>query len=169
MRRCLSNLRSASNANAFIALALSLLALTACPGSLGFTYVPDGGGSGGTGGTDSGVATSCATSSSVLQVCYTCHNSGSASSFANLDLMTAGVETRLVNVPAATSGGMAACGGKGFLLNKGVVPATGILIDKLKGTQTCGISMPWDQPMLGAADIACLQAWANGLVTTVGP
>jgi hypothetical protein len=175
---------------------LSLL-LAACPGSLSFDYVPPSGGTGGApdsdaaagsgglgggGGVDIGtdgsagglggaggtVATTCANADTLLRTkCTTCHSSPAPIIYANLDLMSAGVAQRLVGQPATTiSSG--ACGGKGNLLDPGVLPATGILIDKINFSQTCGSGMPVGGVVMAPADIDCLQAWANGLVAGVG-
>jgi hypothetical protein len=165
-------------------LLVSLLPLlVACPGSLSFTYEgPGPGGSGGdsssgtgggaggasqvdgSGGSGGAVTTSCANATAVLTTnCFTCHNSPPPIIYADLDLMSAGVAQRLVGKPAYT-GASGACQGMGNLLNAGVLPATGILMDKILGNPTCGATMPYALPLLSPADQACLQAWANGLV-----
>ena len=147
-----------------LGLLASLLGLGACPGSLSFDYAGMGGSSGG--GDDGGVVTSCANAMAVLQTnCGACHTTASPA-FANLDLLSANPAARLVGV-AGNSAGM--CSGKGNLLNRGAPPATGILIDKITGHQTCGASMPFGASMLNATDLTCLQQWANGLVASVGP
>jgi len=169
VKRHLANLKrsaprssaAVTNLVALAALVVSLLGLTGCPGTLSFD--PNQGGNPDTGGN---VETSCATSSTVLAMCIVCHSATAKSAYADLDLMTDGVAMRLVGVPATTTGANGVCGGKGNLLNKTTLPATGILIDKIKGTQTCGVRMP-QGGMLSAADTACLQAWANGLVASV--
>jgi hypothetical protein len=168
VNRHLANLkRSAARSSASVAnlvasasLVVSLLGLAACPGTLSFD--PGQVGNPDTGGN---IETSCANATTVLGMCTICHSAASAASFANLDLMSDGVAMRLVGVAAAT-GNNGMCGGKGNLLDKTTLPATGILIDKIKGTQTCGVRMP-QGGMLSAADTACLQAWANGLVMSV--
>ena len=177
MRQSLANLRWASNAIACFALVFSTLAVGACAGSLSFD--PDGGTSstgaggstgGGAGGSSGNVITSCANATTVLMNnCFECH--GSTPAFANLDLMSAGVETRLVGKPTAVGAPGSACNGTGTLLNKGTLPATGILIDKINfRTGVCGAGMPLGAPApITAADLTCLQQWANGLVSTVGP
>ena len=156
-------------------LAAALLALRACPGSLEFPAGGGGtsGGSGGQTGADAGpIVTACANAMTVLQDnCTSCHNPGSDTIYANLDLMTDGVAARLVGQAASTAttaNGM--CGGKGNLLNRGTLPATGILIDKINfKTGVCGIGMPFGGSKLAQIDLDCLQAWANGLVSSVGP
>jgi len=147
---------SVTNLVVSASLVVSLLGLTGCPGTLGFDPRqgnPDTGGN---------IETSCANASTVLGMCTICHSAASKANFADLDLMSDGVAMRLVGV-AATTGSTGMCSGKGNLLDKTTLPATGILIDKIKGTQTCGVRMP-QGGMLSAADTACLQAWANGLV-----
>ena len=186
-RHSLANSKSvaaAVNAVALVSLVASLLALSACAGSLSSTSTPDGGGGttgGGTGGAAVGVGgsggavvTSCANAISVLQnnCSISCHNPGSDSSYANLDLMSDGFAQRLVGQPASTStSANGQCAGKGNLLNRGTLPATGILIDKINfKVGVCGEGMPFGNPgPINATDLACLQAWANGLVASVGP
>jgi hypothetical protein len=170
-RQILANSRWAPNAVAFVALIFPLLALSACPGSLGSDFVLTGAGGGNgaggsPGGADAGpVLTSCANSMTVLMSnCTVCHNNPPSELFANLDLLSDNVGQRLVGVPGS-SAGMCSAAGNGNLLNRTVLPATGILIDKINGRQSCGMSMPYGSPMMAPADIACLQAWANGLVS----
>jgi hypothetical protein len=155
-----------------LVLVCSLLALGACAGELSFPYT--GGGAGGasqtgTGGGGGGaVPTTCATSMTVLQNnCIGCHNTPDMGAAANLDLASSGVAQRLVGQSGSATGG--ACMGVMSLLNRGTLPATGILIDKINFKLTCGASMPYGNPQkLPATDLDCLQAWANGLVASVG-
>ncbi len=155
--------------------------LGACPGS---TTVPaDGGGTGGAGGGSgnhpdaggdgSSVALSCDNSMLVLEDnCIGCHTMIGSPYSGGLDLDSAGVAQRLVGKPAAavSATNQAMCTGKGNLLNRGTLPATGVLIDKIKGGPgLCGNPMPLGAPMLAQEDLDCLQAWANGLVNSVGP
>jgi hypothetical protein len=160
-----------------VGLVASLLALSACPGSLEGPPGGVGGNSGGSGGQTGGdagpVVTSCANAMTVLSdnCSGSCHNPGADAIYANLDLMSDGVAGRLVGKPASTTttaNGM--CGGKGNLLNSGTLPATGILIDKINfKTGVCGSGMPFAGTKLAQTDLDCLQAWANGLVSSVGP
>jgi hypothetical protein len=167
VKRHLANLkRSAGRSSAAVtnlvacaALVVSLVGLAGCPGTLGFD--PNAGGN-----PDGSIPMSCTTLDSVLTKCTaSCHNPAGQATFADLDLMSDGVATRLVDVPA-TTGGTGMCSGKGNLLDKTTLPATGILIDKIKGTQTCGGRMPLGGS-LSSAETDCLQAWANGLVASV--
>jgi hypothetical protein len=57
----------------------------------------------------------------------------------------------------------------GSLLNRGTWPGTGIFVDKFNFTQSCGSGMPYLASKMSDTEIACLPAWANGLVTLVGP
>jgi hypothetical protein len=139
------------------ALIASLLALSGCPGSLGFAYGGD---------PDAGISLSCDNVMTVLSTCVGCHSNPPVATFASLDLSSANPGQRLVGVAASGDG---ACLDKGSLLNRTTVPATGILIDKINDHQTCGASMPFGTPILGATDIACLQSWANGLVANAAP
>jgi hypothetical protein len=71
-------------------------------------------------------------------------------------------------VPADT-GASSACAGTGNLLNRGTLSATSIFIDKINFTQSCGVGMPDLGNKMSDTGIACLQAWADGLVMMVGP
>jgi hypothetical protein len=166
---------------AVLGLAASFVLLGACAGSTSVTANDAGGGSGGTGGSsgshpDAGdaasVPLSCDNSTLVLQGnCTTCHTAVNVNFAAGLDLDSANVAARLVGKPTATAtaSNQAMCAGKGNLLNRGTLPATGILIDKIKNAQgICGQSMPLEGAMLAQPDLDCLQAWANGLVNSVG-
>jgi hypothetical protein len=151
----------------------SFLVLGACgAGELSFPYTGTGGGGGaaatGTGGAGGSIPMACATSMTVLQnSCIGCHNTPTMGATANLDLASAGVAQRLVGQSGAATGGQ--CAGVMSLLNRGTLPATGILIDKINFKTTCGASMPYPGTIkLPATDLDCLQAWANGLVASVG-
>jgi hypothetical protein len=159
----------------------SLALLGACAGSTSATtnVTTDGGGTGGAGnhpdgGDGAAVLLSCDNAMLVLENnCTTCHEMTSAPFFGGLDLMTPNVAQRLVGKPTATMNSMnqAMCGGKGNLLNRGTLPATGIFIDKINASPggVCGSPMPLGGSMLAQEDLDCLQAWANGLVNSVGP
>lgn len=57
----------------------------------------------------------------------------------------------------------------GNLLDPSTLPATGILMDKLRFKQECGGGMPFGALVpLTAAEQECFQMWANGLVTMAG-
>jgi hypothetical protein len=166
--------------SAVLALAVSLTVLGACAGS---TNINISSGTGGAGGSSTGnpdashdgvsVPLSCDNSMLVLENnCTGCHTSLSAPFSGGLDLMSDNVAARLVGKPAAamTSTNQAMCSGKGNLLNRGTLPATGVLIDKIKQIPgVCGSPMPLGAAKLAQEDLDCLQAWANGLVNSVGP
>jgi hypothetical protein len=167
---------------ALIALAASVAMLGACPGSTNLTLDGGAGGSTGAGGssgnhTDASdgpsVPLSCTNSMLVLEDnCIGCHTMLGAPFSGGLDLMSDNVAQRLVGKPTATmtTSNQAMCGGKGNLLNRGTLPATGILIDKINARAgVCGSPMPLGASMLAQEDLDCLQAWANGLVNSVGP
>jgi hypothetical protein len=166
---------------AVLVLLASLSLLGGCSSSS--DSAPDAGGSGGSGSGGSGgphdggdaaaVPLGCDNIMLVLGVnCTTCHSPGAAMFSAGLDLMSDGVAQRIVGKPAATvtANNGAMCAGKGNLLNRGTLPATGILIDKIKASPgLCGSPMPLEGSELQPEDLDCLQAWANGLVNSVGP
>ncbi len=161
---------------AVLALVVSVTVLGACPGSL--NVMP---GTGGTGGSSNGnpdahgsVPLSCDNSMLVLENnCTGCHTVLSAPFSGGLDLMSDNVAARLVGKPTSTmtSTNQAMCSGKGNLLNRTTLPATGVLIDKINQVPGvfCGNPMPYGAPKLAQEDLDCLQAWANGLVNSVGP
>jgi hypothetical protein len=127
---------------AMLALAVSATVVGACAGSTDVTS-----GTGGAGG----------------------------SSSSNLDAGHDGVWVPLscdnaMTATTMTANNMAMCAGKGNWLNRGVLPATGVLIDKINQPPgVCGNPMPFAAPKLAQVDLDCLQAWANGLVNSVGP
>jgi hypothetical protein len=123
-----------------------------------------------TGSTGTGsVPLSCSNAPAILQAnCWSCHTSPPQTIYANLDLESSGVAARLVGV-AAYTGASGACAGRGNLLDPGTLPATGILIEKINFSQTCGSGMPFAAlAPLSQSDLDCLQAWANGLVASAG-
>jgi hypothetical protein len=67
--------------------------------------------------------------------------------------------------PGGGAGTLASmCGGMNRVyLNPGSNPATGLFIDKLKANPPCGARMPNIGVELSAAELACVQTWANGL------
>jgi hypothetical protein len=113
------------------------------------TPAPDGGAPG-------PVATPlCATAAEIsakilTPKCGSCH--GKASPAAGLDLVTAGVKARLLNVAAR------GCAGKVLIV---AAPAVGgHFFDKLNGAVGgCGNQMPFGAPPLSATEIKCLADW----------
>ena len=135
--------------------------LLACPGRL----APESG----TGGDGGGAIASCPDAPRLIEThCMACHGSPPAVVFAELDLQTASVAARLVGQAAYTGAG-GLCAGMGNLLDPDTLPATGILIDKIRFTQHCGAGMPFGAlAPLAAAEQECLQGWANNLVMMAG-
>ena len=143
---------------------LVTLFLVGCPGNLdpalmGVMSGAGGGGDQGMGGSSGGcetaiLNTSCAMTSG-------CHGPGALS--AGLDLRPPVPASRLVGV--APSSGTNGCDGMNFL-EPGQSPARGLMITNLNPNPTCGYQMPFLGPTyLSQTDIACLQQWANGLVS----
>ena len=89
---------------------------------------------------------------------------------ANFDMVTAGWEMRMVGLappgggPTMATSSLCANMGQTYLV-AGSKPATGLFIDKLsKAPPQCGLKMPNIPLMdLSAAEIACVQEWANKL------
>jgi hypothetical protein len=173
-----------ARSGALLALAVSATVAGACAGSTDVTSGTGGAaGTGGAGGSSSGspdaghdgvsVPLSCNNAMVVLQDnCIGCHTTLTAPYVGDLDLSSAGVAQRLVGKPTAavSATNNAMCSGKGNLLNRGTLPATGIFIDKINQIPgVCGNPMPLGAAKLAQPDIDCLQSWANGLVNSVGP
>jgi len=136
------------------------------PANTGGMDASTGGMNGGTGGMAMGTGggsglQNCDMAASIIKSqCNICHSKASSASFANLDLESSGVGSRLVGKDADTSSaGM--CSGKGKLIVANSNPATGILIDKINNRQTCGSQMP--PAKLSADQISCLTQWATYL------
>jgi hypothetical protein len=123
-----------------------------------------GGGGAGTGGTAACDVPKIFTTYSCA-LANACH--GGATPAAGFAMDKAGWETGLVGKSpmANTTGVASACVGKGPYLVAGSNPATGLFIEKLsKKTPVCGERMPNLPGMeLTAAEIACVQTWANNL------
>jgi hypothetical protein len=142
------------------------------PGTAGISASAGSTGAGGSAGTTGGgggsIPTSCADAATVIaNYCLDCHVTPPQIIYAGLDLQAPNVAQRLVGVPAYT-GASGACAGRGNLLDRGTLPATGIFIDKINFTQSCGDGMPYMGSKMTDAEITCLQSWANGLVASVG-
>ncbi|HVJ14867.1 MAG TPA: hypothetical protein VM686_05480, partial [Polyangiaceae bacterium] len=106
---------------------------------------PGGGsGSGGTGGTSGGV--SCDINALLQKSCWGIGCHGMTQPAAELDMQTAGVEARLLNIPAShlhilPETDTANCT-PGELRIDGNNPENSVLLKKLYGTQSCGGDMP---------------------------
>jgi hypothetical protein len=85
--------------------------------------------------------------------CGTCH--GAAAPAKSLDLVTMGLEVRMVNKPST-------CNDRPLIDGtlQGGNP-TGLLFDKLSGAVTdCGVQMPAGAAALTPAEMACVKSWA---------
>ena len=82
-----------------------------------------------------------------------CHGSDPAS---NVDFVSAGLEARLVGVPAD------GCGGQIFVVAGD--PGSSYLVHKVSdATPTCGKRMPFGATALDAESVACLRSWVTKL------
>jgi hypothetical protein len=141
----------------FLGAAALVLGAVGCNGGEG------GGGGAGTGGNCDVPALFAAKACSIAG----CHSSSSPA--AAFDMQTAGWETAMVGKTPPGGGAaatMSMCMGMGQYLVAGSQPATGLFIDKLaKATPQCGARMPNLplDPGLTAAELACVQTWANAL------
>src|ERR1700690_4419507 len=161
--------------------ALLLLAFWGCAGDLNPALFPGGGaglgGSTGTGGATGGGGSSqqvCDAPTAVFA--GTCAFSGchdASGSGAGLNLTSAGIVGRLLNVMpnAALS---PSCGNATEpYLKSGSNPATGLLLDKLVPLDanldvTCGALMPQGSPaMIAQLSFSCITAWATAVTTGV--
>jgi hypothetical protein len=137
-------------------------------------------GAGGTGGSGGGAGTTGAAgaagpcdvkalfASHSCTIDMACHdNKGSAAGF---DMVTAGWEKAMIGrVPRAggAPGLPSQCIGTGGpYLVAGSNPARGLFLTKLGvGAQPCGQRMPLVPPYFTTAELACIQTWANGVVS----
>ena len=174
-------------------LATSLGAM-GCPGTLDPSLLTGGGGTNGgpgTAGTNGGPGTAGTTGGTgtggtggpnctgtmdgaalITAQCATigCHDTADANlSAAGLDLtINATIGARLVGVVSpGNTDALSKCGGSTYLQAGSIPTAAGLLIDKIKGTQTCGLGMPYpgNSLLLPAAQQACIEQWAEGLIT----
>jgi hypothetical protein len=154
-------------------------ALSGCPGTLDPALLTgeggSAGGSSGGGTTGAGGASPCtgamAGDALVTSNCAVsgCHTTADAPiSGGGLDLtINATIGSRLVGVVSpGDSTADSVCGGSTYLKAMSN-PATGLLIDKIKGTQTCGLGMPYPGGsafLLPSAKQTCIEQWAEGLI-----
>jgi hypothetical protein len=121
---------------------------------------------GGTSGADGGGGACNVTTIFAAHACIACHDA--VGSFGGFDMASVGWETRLVGVAPKGGGAsrpsVCASGGGSYLV-AGSAPATGLFLDKLKGTTatSCGEGMPVGLEALGPTELACVQQWANRL------
>jgi hypothetical protein len=84
-----------------------------------------------------------------------CH--GSDTPEAGLDLVSAGVEGRLIGEPSQTM----FCEGRLMIDPEAAEPAEHLLIDKLQETPSCGARMPFGAEALSTAEIECVRRWVD--------
>lgn len=98
--------------------------------------------------------------------CTNCHRPNiPGDSDGGFDMLTPGWERRLVGAgPPDCAPSSNLCKGKGRVYLNRTQPATGLFLDKLKPNPPCGDQMPRQLPPLSAADLACIQKWANNVV-----
>jgi hypothetical protein len=116
-----------------------------------------------------GASTTSCDTKKIFSTCGTvgCHNA--ANPAANFDMTSTGWEMALVG-HAPVGGGPPNSVSLCFNMNHNYLdanssPATGLFLDKLsKNPPGCGAVMPNIGPRLTAAEMACVQTWANDLV-----
>ena len=149
---------------------LFALGAAGCPGTVDPTLWPTATGSAGAGNPGTGgtglpacdpmpifVAKSCSIS--------ICHDANGTA--ANFDMASTDWQTRLVSVnPKGAGLNPSLCDANGPYLVANVLPARGLLLDKLKPNTTpaCGVLMPQVGVKLTAEEFACVQSWADALV-----
>jgi hypothetical protein len=165
-------------------LALLVVSLTGCPGSLNPNdFPPPSAGTAGSGTTTGAAGTGtagvsgaagmgCATINDLwtAKACTTqgaCHDAmGSAAGF---NMTTAGWDTAANLVGKLPPGGgvgalASVCMGKGMPYITKAQPAGGLILNKLSNkTPACGAQMPNIGVAMTATELACVQAWANQL------
>lgn len=160
---------SAQTALGLLGALLFSVGLTGCPGSLDASLLDAGGGAGGGGGGSGGVTCNGTQAMAALSTygCNGggCHEAGTPAS--GFDMASPGWEQILVGGnPNSMS---MACGGNGPYLQPGVLPATGLFLDKIKAQQACGLAMPYPGiTHVAQADVDCVQSWADMLVAAAG-
>jgi len=126
------------------------------------------GGDGGTGGAGTGGATCDVPKLFMTKSCAIagCHSANMPA--AAFDMATPGWERLMIGKMPPGGGptntaSMCAGMGKTYLVANSQ-PAMGLFLDKLSATPPCGVRMP-NLPLmdLSAADLACVQEWANAL------
>jgi hypothetical protein len=157
---------------------------TAAPGSGSAGAVTPGSGSAGGTGTagagQAGTGGGCDIRPILTAVNHNCTLAGAChdamGSAAGLDLTSTGLEARLLGGTPRASFGVnnalqSMCAGQGrTYLVPGSRPATGLFLDKI-GTANppCGLHMPSIGNRLNAAELDCVQRWADKVTATVRP
>jgi hypothetical protein len=145
-------------------ISLGLLGVTGCPGTLDPSLA---------GGTGAGGSTGTCDIQPLLVTKYTCTLQGSchdatAAVAGGLDLVSPGLEKRLVGV-GPKGGNSSLCGGMSqTYLTAGSNPATGLFLSKLKPAPPCGMQMPTLGMKVSTDDFNCFQKWANNAVMMAG-
>jgi hypothetical protein len=134
-----------------------------------------GGGTGGTGGAGVGCdVTPLFVGANGQQPKYLCTIIGAChdaqQSATGLDMSSPGWERKLVGAVASNGTGPSALASMCLAwpepyLIKGSSPARGLFLEKLAANPPCGVQMPNLGPPLTAADLACVQRWANALTS----
>jgi len=164
--------RAMAAARCIAGAALLVLGAAGCPGTVDPSLWPTATSSGsagnaGTGGT--GVPACDPAPIFVAKNCAVpaCHDTNATA--ANFDMASSDWQTRLVGVnPKGAGLNPSMCGANGPYLVPGVVPATGLYLNKLNPdpnkTPPCGVLMPQVGAKLTDEAFACVQSWADALV-----
>jgi hypothetical protein len=148
-----------------IGVMLCALGAAGCPGTVDPSLWPMASGSGGGGGT--GVQACDPRPIFMMKFCAAANCHDAVGTAANFEMATTDWQTRLVGVePKGGGPNPSLCAGQGPYLVAGMLPATGLFMDKLKETATppCGVLMPQVGTKLIASEFDCVQSWANALV-----
>jgi len=92
-----------------------------------------------------------------------CHSSSAPA--ASLDLVSAGVISRLLGQSSNASANPVCSTNTKALLVTGSTPADGFLLDKLSPSPPCGTTMPQVPGPLDATSLECMQEWATAVTT----
>lgn len=91
-----------------------------------------------------------------------CH-SGTAPE-AGLDLVSPGVEARLIAAPSQTP----FCEGRVMIDPEAADSDEHLLVDKLLESPSCGSRMPFNAEPLSAADVECVRRWIDDVLAAEG-
>jgi hypothetical protein len=87
-----------------------------------------------------------------------CH--GAENPAADLDLVSAGIEARLIDEPSPTE----FCEGRLRIDSMATDPMDHLLLDKLQEIPSCGGRMPFGTATLSNADQECVRRWVDDLL-----
>ncbi len=76
---------------------------------------------------------------------------------AGLDLVSAGVEARLIGESSKTE----FCDGRTLVMPEAAMPLEHLLVDKLSETPGCGARMPFGREALSVNEIECVRRWVD--------